>query len=339
MKILLAFLIAASASTTFAQGPAYGSRVARLPQSIVAQLAEHNAPDGDGAMGRNRNGYFHVRLQAGMHHLADDAVAESRPEAAGQFFRAAEYSFRHQMADGDFSLVVPSGLKGQGLPRQADRASGVAFFASSLGAGIQALETSDWFTRSAECESLRQRLAALKPKVRKTLDYLLEHQELLQAADRRAPNRLLFDALAFHTLGKILHDEQAIKIASRIVGTALKQVHQDGYFIEGSGFDSSYNGVATALGFRLVLMGYGDDHLDAVCRKAVRWQRTRVAETGEIITRGNSRVDPDGQGESFLGRTKDIDVAHTVEAFMLASLQMDDTEYQDLARRVLAHYL
>ena len=170
------------------------------------------------------------------------------------------------------------------------------------------------------------------------LTYLLNHREYLEAADQLAPNRLLFNGLAFYTLGKILNHDQAVKVASSFINAAVQQVHQEGYFIESGGFDSSYNGVATALGLRLLLMGYDKDNLDTVSRKAILWQKSRISETGEILTTGNSRVKPSGGGESFLGRTKDVDAGHTVEAFMLASQFFSDQESVELASNVLTHY-
>ncbi|MCB1569815.1 MAG: hypothetical protein R3F08_14755 [Dokdonella sp.] len=74
-----------------------------------------------GAIGRNRKSYFHARFQTGLHHLADAAIVESDPKATADFLGAAEYAFRHQLPDGDFSLVVPPQLQGRREASTADR--------------------------------------------------------------------------------------------------------------------------------------------------------------------------------------------------------------------------
>lgn len=339
-----AFLIIATLTLTVilaasVQGSDYGDSVGMLPVDLAAKLAEANAPNESGAMGRNKKEYFHVRFQRGMHHIAEYGLASKRTDVTDRFLTATEYSLQQQLPSGDFKLVIPSTLEDQGHPSIADRASGVAFFAASLGLGIYALESSKWFANSPECDTQRRRLVVIKPKLESTLAYLVEHREFLELADRRAPNRLLFDALAFVTLGKILNDAGALEIGSSFVEQAAAQVHdQDGYFIEGGGHDSSYNGVATALAFRLLMLNCHDHNLEPICLNAIRWQKGRVLATGEISTKGNTRVRPGDSGESFLGREKDVDVGHTVEALMLASQYFSDPASKEIATRIVKYY-
>ena len=339
MKLILFVLSLIIATDAHAQTSSYGNAISVVAEPIARILAEHNRPTEVGAMGRNKHGYFHVRFQLGMHYLANYGLVTKQSEEIETFITAAEYSYRFQLESGGFKLILPRKLSGQGTPSLADRVSGVAFFASSIGSGIYALETSDWFQKSSQHEKLQKRITLLKPKLRSTLEYLLQNQEYLKAADRHAPNRLLFDGLAFYSLGKILNNEEAISVAESFVGSAAKQVHENGYFIENGGFDSSYNGVAVALGLRLLMMGYEKDQLDTVCQKAIMWQRDKISDTGEIITVGNTRVNPHGGGESFLGRVKDVDVGHTVEAFLLASQWLENEKYTQLAEDILKYYL
>lgn len=317
----------------------YGDRVAELPVELTKKLAEVNAPNNIGAIGRNKSAYFHVRFQTGMHHIVDYGLASKKTRVIDRFLTAVAYSLNMQLPDGDFKLVIPDSLKDQAQPSMADRVSGVAFFASSLGLGIHALETNSWFMDTPQFALQRQHLATIKPKLRLTLEYLLKHQAYLETADKHAPNRLLFDALAFQTLGKILDSQEALVVASSFVTKAIAQVHpQDGYFIEAGGYDSSYNAVAVALTLRLLLMGDPDHDLKSICTQAIQWQEKRVLDSGEVSTEGNSRVRPKGSGESFLGRKKDVDVGHVVEAFMLASQALSDTNLKTVAQKVIAFY-
>ena len=325
----------------------YGEQIASLPVHTTRRLAEAHKPTANGAIGRNRAAYFHVRFQLGMHHLADYGLAARRPDVIDRFLTAVEFSLQHQNADGDYRLVIPDALKNAGRPSVADRASGVAFFASSLGLGLYALETNGWFQDADECATARRRVQKIKPRLRATLDYLLTHQQSLKTADARAPNRLLFDALAFESLGRLLSRKESQQVAASFVGLAMSQVDgQEGYFIEGGGFDSSYNAVATALALRLLMMDVQqpdrqpalNTSLRTVCENAVRWQQQRVLKSGEVSTAGNSRVRPGEAGESFLGKKKGVDVGHVVEAFLLASHTMQDESLNALALHVLSFY-
>jgi len=187
---------------------------------------------------------------------------------------------------------------------------------------------------------LRQRLSAVQPRLQATLDYLLKNQEYLKVADKHAPNRLLFNALAFETLGKILKNNVALEVAASFVAGAVNQVHaQKGYFVEGGGFDSSYNAVATALAFRLLMIkGQHGHDLQTICSNAIRWQKTRILDSGEVTTEGNARVRPGNAGESFLGKEKGVDIGHVVEAFMLASRALSDPTHNYLAQKVIDFY-
>jgi len=121
----------------------YGNQTADLQADIAKKLAEAYIPNDSGAIGRNKQAYFHVRFQRGMHHVADYGLASKRHDVLERFLTAVEYSLENQLPSGDFRLVIPESLKDQGKPSVADRTSGVAFFTSSLGLGIHALETND----------------------------------------------------------------------------------------------------------------------------------------------------------------------------------------------------
>ena len=317
----------------------YGDRLAGLSAELLNPLAERQQPDAAGAMGRNRQDYVHVRFQMGLHQLVDYALVKQDQQALQAFYRAADYAMQHQQADGDFQVQLPAELNRGQTVGIADRTSGVAFFMYSLGSAAMALETSQWFSSATELVEHRAQLVVLKSQVADTLAFLLRHKVILFKADSRAPNRLLFNALAFYTLGQWLDHPSALTTADEFINLALSQVHPEGYFIEGGGYDSSYNGVATALCYRLLLLGHPHPALPDRCQAALNWQQSRVLPSGEISTTGNSRVNSRGQGESFMGRKKDVDVGHTTEALMLAALYHKDASLIIQARQILSHYL
>lgn len=324
LLLLLPGLVAAAPAAWFLeQDPALAER-----------LASRHRPAEDGALGRNREAYFHARFQMGVHQLATAAVLHHDPRPAEAALRAIAYGLDQQSPDGGFRVEVPARLRQGTPPRAADLASGSAFFLASAGPALLVLESPAAQARLPA--AVKQQARALHPKLEKSLGYLRAHQSVLMRADAHAPNRLLFDALALHSLGLLLSDGSAMQDAHAFTRAALALQHPDGYFIEGGGSDSSYNGVAIAVGYRLLALDPGNRALALALARASDWQLTRIGADGEISVAGNTRVFPGG--ESFLGKAKGVDVAHTVEGLMLAAAARGDDCLLDGARRVARFY-
>lgn len=317
-------------------GPGYALALARIPARVCQVLVEQSALGPDGSLGRNRAGYFHVRFQAGLHHWADAAVARSDAEAANQFVKALDYALGHEQDGGSFPAVIPPGLSGAGAPTQADLASGAAFFLASAGSGFLALRGSPWFQRDPGLVAARDALSRAVPRLRAALGRLKTDRDLLARADARAPNRLLFDALAFVSLGQALGDPASIRIGLGFQAQALSLQSSAGFFVEGGGYDSSYNAVALAVGYRLLLLRPQDAGLSKALHRALDWEGTRIAPDGSLLTAGNSRVREGG--ERFLGAEKQVDVPHCAEALALAYAVTGEARWQGLAERMIARY-
>ena len=322
----------------------YNDLVDQMNEEVVALFVEE--PDDSGAMGRNRNGYFHVRFQVGMTKVSDYAVKFNSEEALSAYLKNLNYSFSHQTEEGDFEYVIPDNLQqtnGYQPPSENDLASGVAFFAYSLGISLNSLIQSDWFNNSGGLQSARETLNGYDNSISDVLGYLKRSKRLLLDVDQKAPNRLLFNAIAFYSLGSYVGDKEAQEIGLDFARLALSQVDSlEGYFIEGGGWDSSYNGVATMLSFELFTLLAQNNQLEElpslgqIIARAAYWQSTRVLNSGEISTEGNTRVYPGG--EEFLGNEKGVDVLKTVKSFFYMSILSGDDTYQKLARRVIEFY-
>ncbi|MDX2183929.1 MAG: hypothetical protein SFW08_08095 [Gemmatimonadaceae bacterium] len=294
------------------------------PAGAVAAAAAAVRPDTEGALGRNQVGYFHVRFQMGMAALADAGRVE-------EALRAMSYGFSRTTADGDFPLVIPAGLSG--TPTAADMASARAFFLSDAGAAAHALL--DTMLPSHEADQL----AALAPAARRALDRLLADSLLLAAGDARAPNRLLFDALAYVSLGRWLEDARAVQAGRGFVAAALALQAPTGWFREGDGWDSSYQAVALARGWRvwaLLPMGGTRDSLGRALHCGTAWLASRIDGSGTISTVGNTRVF-DG-GESFLGTPKAMAWADAVRALFDAGRATRDPTFTTIGSRVWARH-
>lgn len=316
----------------------YAELLTSLPARVVEGLTK--APTAEGALGRNREGYFHVRFQMDIGYLAAYAIAFKSDAALAHFALAAEYAFQHQLPNGDFALAIPQALENLGAPTEGDLASGTAFFLSALGSSLVALQQSGWFHDRVPDE-LTQRIAHLRPGFQQAVDHLKTKKDVLLAYDALAPNRLLFDAVAFYAMGSYLGDQDAQRIGLDFAERAVAQQHPDGYFIEGGGFDSSYNGVALRLGFvQLALMPADDalaQKLQQALARAVHWQTTRVLSSGEISAEGNTRVYPGG--EDFLGEEKQMAWVETLISFYFASVLSEQSSFVELAERIETHYV
>lgn len=311
---------------------------AAFRNDVIEKLATTNQTDATGALDRNRQGYFHVRFQMGISPLADFAVDAQNSTALEMAVRAIEYSFNYQKPDGDFQLVVPADLINTGTVTAGDKISGIAFFCSALGSGLLALQENPGYQAQM---AAKKRIEILMPKYNLTLDHLKSNTLLLKQIDADAPNRLFFDALAFYSMGKYLNDRDAMNTAIEFVHLALAKKAPEGYFREGSGYDSSYQGVGIAIGFRLLSILQYDDPIrqllydNLAC--ATRWEMTRIKPSGEISTEGNSRVFTGG--ETFLGKEKQVAYSSVMVALWNMYNYSGKEEYNEMANKVLTFYL
>jgi hypothetical protein len=319
----------------------YNALLGEFEPSLLLSTVEQ--PDDSGALGRNKASYFHVRFQINMSKLTDIAIASQRTDALAEFLKNLEYSFNYQEENGDFKLIPPPELANNpDIPpaNTGDRVSAVAFFAYSLGLSLMSLENADWYLNSPETELLRTEIKQFDSSIALTLNFLKANKNILQQVDQNAPNRLFFDAIAFYSLGNYLGDPEASEIGIDFMESALELVDENsGYFIEGGGWDSSYNGVALKLGLEMFSM-LPTSHIKETLRQklvcAMDWQITRILPDGEISTEGNTRVFPGG--EAFLGNEKTVDVEKTIRALKYFAFLTNNSLYNDLANQVLDFY-
>lgn len=289
-------------------------------------------------MGRNKNGYFHVRFQVGILGQSDYAVVKQNSQALEYAIKSIEYSFAQQLPDGNFKLVVPANLSNQ-TPNQADLASGVSFFLASVGLALNNFEQSIWYN-STTMASYKSRIELLRPKIALAANWLSTQKNILEIADQNAPNRLFFNALALYSLGVWLNDEnlKSAGILFTNLGIAKKQV--EGYFLEGNGWDSSYQGVAINVGFNLYSILPNDLSLKSKLRDCLScasdWQKSRILESGEISTQGNVRVY--AGGESFLGQEKQVDWMKSMMGMFAMGYYSNQNAYILTANKIKSFY-
>ena len=306
--------------------------------STLQKIASGSTPNSDGSIADNKTGYFHVRFQKGVVVLAEYAIASNRTDILEMAVKAIEYSFSHMLMSGDFDFVVPISVGG--VPSSGDRASADAFFLTALGPTLTLLYSSNFFNAPAQ-SSYKLRIENLRPQIQSAINFLKTQIATLKNYDEKAPNRLFYDALAFYSLGIWLNDSVSKTKASEFISLGLASFNSKGYFTELNGWDSSYNGVSTAILARYIsLMSLSETYADELWTKyscSVDWQKSRVMVSGEISTQGNTRVYIGG--EVFLGSEKKVAWIDTLTTFLFFKTQSGSTsKYQSQIDKLISFY-
>lgn len=202
----------------------------------MRRLAYANQPNTDGALSRNITAYFHVRFQLSISTLSIYAMLTQNTSELEKAVKTMEYSFSYLKPDGEFQLIVPTSLANMPPATEGDLASGTAFFLSSLGLALSSMQESSWFRTSAEAKPYRDRIERLRPRFELALKSFLNKRDILLKYDGQAPNRLLFDALAYQTLGTYLGNVTSTGFCrnlytSRIGATNRARLFQRGWRI------------------------------------------------------------------------------------------------------------
>lgn len=328
-------------STDLTNQVSFSDLSASVPDVVLDQFIDY--PDDVGALGPNKDGYIHARHQVAMTYLVEHAIRHEDETVLDAFTRSLDYAFDHQTETGDFEFVVPPNAPNDQPPPADKLAHENAIFAYGLGMSLLLLEESEWYQQLPADHSSKLSIAVRREDIGGLLSYLKANIELLKQGDGMSPSRLLYDVVSIHSLSGYMEDEEG----GKLVLPMLEQVFQarnleEGYFVEARGWDSSYNGESIKLGFELYTMLAGSDHAEVRARLeeaitcAIHWQVTRILETGEISTEGNSLIYPGG--ETIGGREKRVDVEKTIRAFTYMSLLSEDPSFDELMNKVLDFY-
>ena len=311
----------------------------RLVESYAFEMTAIAAPganiDANGLIGDNRR---HGRMISPRFQLGSGAavrVGLHQPNLimVQSGFRAVEAGLAAVAENGEVVSTLPPNAPRGTVLRPGDRASGAAFFLADACTGLLALAASD---RASDVADLSRRTAA-HAAVRRATGWLASHRSDLMSIDRRAPNRLLYDALAFHSCGALVGDGAAQVIASEFVAEALAQIRPDGVFVEQGGSDTTYQAVSVRLSLDLLLAGYaGPDRaqLNLAWQNGANWLGSRIMADGRIDSTGNTRTC--SGGESFLGREKKVWPPSVFAALAYAGQLADDADLAAAAVRLSA---
>ena len=277
----------------------------RHPSELAAIAAPGAAIDDRGLIGKNRQYGFMVspRLQLGAGAALRVGVHKADTALARAGFRAIEAGTAAIDENGAVISKKPPDAHATAGLSEGDKASAAAFFLSDACSGMLALGAAV----NAGSIADKQRRDNVFAKLGRAARWLTSQIAALQRVDKAAPNRLLFDALAFQACGKLVGDVKVQAAADSFVTMALAHAREDGVFIEKGGSDTTYQAVAVRLSLDLLLTGYSADNLkelDHAWQRGATWLGTRILPDGRIDSAGNTRTC--SGGESFLGAEKKV---------------------------------
>lgn len=312
-----------------------------MPDAAVTAFTSQ--PDENGALGPNKNGYIHARHQEPMLYLVNQAVRNEDEDALALFVNNLNYAFAKQTAEGDFEFTIAPGAPTDRDPPAGRLAHDTVIFGYAVGMSMLILEQSEWYTQLADSHPSKAAINGYKDEMALVLSFITENIGLLQQADGMSPSRTLYDILAIYSLSNILKNQEAALLALPMLEQVFSaQNTNQGFYVEAQGWDSSFNGVSVALGLELYSLLTGEQHVElrerlgASVSCAANWQTTRILESGEISTEGNSLVRPGGL--TIGGKEKPMDVEKTVRALAYMAEMTGDETYTEWLSSVLNYY-
>jgi hypothetical protein len=292
-----------------------------MPPEILKTLILSGKPNASGMIGRNKEGWLHVRLQCSVTFYLMIGSALNIQEYTDDAWRGIDAAFDQQTINGNF---LSGTFESQTIPMKEDL-SGTAFWLADLSHALLVVK------ESALEPLYRDRIANLLPKVKIALDWLALEKDTLKAYDADAPNRLFYDAEAFG-LGGLLVQEDSFKVlGTDFLQQALALQRADGVFIENGGYDSSYQAVSLlhAMSYQI---RFPQSALKQAIEKGTSWELSRVTLDGEVLTEGNTRTG--SRQEDFLNDTKEVSYPTIVKALLYYSALKSDADVRKTAQNV-----
>ncbi|MEO1745445.1 MAG: hypothetical protein AAFR13_02840 [Pseudomonadota bacterium] len=290
--------------------------VTRIDQQAVVGLLQSLRPNDDGLIGRNRDAgaFDSARMQMG----AGDRVRMSIALGGDVDRELSALLLPFITPEGrSFRQNAPGGIA---VDNDALKASGDAFFLADACPALAAANSV-----SVEPTHLRELMGRL-----------LAFEEALLSADRRAPNRLLYTALAFRACGSLIGDETIIARAIRFEDAAFALQRDDGVFLEDGGTDTSYHGVSMRVLSELTPYAEatteGAHNYRASLARASAWLEAKIPDNGELNSSANNRTC--GGGETFFGRKKGVDVRNVWFGLARAAVLLERTSANNAANRL-----
>ena len=247
VRLLLLSVVASIGAASFVSGQQL-ALLKKMPPDLLRYTGGAR-PNADGMASYNRDGFKSPEFQSGAMHYLVRAIVRRDERCTAEGWNAIDATFRYQNEQGGFGQ--------KGAPHGGPSAA--AFWLAELDQAVLV------FGESELGPKYKERIDLLRPKIHKAARWLAlpSNRAYLKREDADAPNRLLFDALAYGLSGVLCNDDELKQIGRRFVDLAMAQYRaSDGVFLEKGGWDSSYQAVA-ALKLQVWTLYFPDRFSDA----------------------------------------------------------------------------
>jgi hypothetical protein len=337
-KFITILLLAFSSGSVLAQGlaekkttqPTEYEILRRIPKERLRALIGMSIPDEQGFIGTNQRAgkWIEAGTQRGSCRVVIYGVVADDLAIADDAWRGIEATFAHQREDGGFEANVrPNGASAKPFGAAVETSY---FFLQELGRMVLIIR------QSPHEAHFRTRLAALEPKMRRAMAFVLSGYDTIIEKSTHSVNRIVIAAKAFGLCGLVLKDEKLIAASRRLVTHALKQRDAGGVFIEKGGRDSSYNVVSILFG-QVLALHLPIPEFEAALPQAVAWQLTKIMENGQVDVTGNTRTGV-GTEKSYFGEPKEVNYGEVVQALTMYGLVRGEQAPLAAAERVFAYW-
>lgn len=288
-----------------------------------------------GAIGRNREGFMSVGFQRYASRFIIYGILTKNVQLVDVGIKIIEYPLSFQKSEGSFEDYSPES-KGK------SSATSVAFYLNDLGESLLLCKNSRWFQESNETGYLRTKIINMQPAISKSLTWLMSQEANLIKGDGngRATNRLWKDANAFYLTGRLLDRKDAVRLGEKFAMMSLQQQNAEGAFLEKSGFDSSYQGVSIEQALLFYTNLSSQAHQRPIVwnaiQRAVTLELKYILASGEVITKGNTRVNVGG--ETYFNKEKTVDYLALVNGLSYYHQLTQDPSIKNTLDQVFAFY-
>jgi len=297
----------------------------RIFPEIIEYIVKTTAPDSQGLMGRNHSWkkLYAARFQMNAGYGLRIAHAYKSEKYIKDFSKALVLPFKFLEKHNYLPEEIPVNVLGKGKNLSPIlKHSANAFFLSDVCSALLV------YKKYSKQELIDTNL------IKVAIDQLLKAKKELLKYDEHAPNRLLFDGMAFYSCGKLLEYQDSIESADEFISKAIFLIQSDGSFLEGNGSDTSYHSVATRLSIELAALGYSKYNIIEKSKKALNWLADHVDENGRLDSSKNTRTC--NERESFIKRKKDVDIRNVIRALIYGNILFKN-EQSFIAAKNIGH--
>lgn len=326
-KILFTlFLLLSFGASAFSLREVDTQVVAANPANAVAYVSGSVPSGSPYLLGRNLGwgAMYAPRWQLGAGRALRINMAADQFDSVRKAWLAEKAGSDSIQDNGYVPFVLPSQYNYTATEAEISQAA--AFYLSEACSSYKALNQYPFYEVGYVTSSSERN--AVKTDLVNAIGWLTTKQSVLQQADASAPNRLLFDALAFYSCGQLAN----LSTNYPVFVEAALSLFSNGVFVEGGGADTHYQAVAINQGIDLVLSGYSNSALETALVQAARWYLPRIDAAGVIHSAGNTRTC--WAGEEVLGVPKKMSPLEVWRALMYVGSMANDAELTAAAGRV-----